>query len=89
MAGVAGDGLEVTLRGGVAREAVVDFFDFLGVEFGVVFEVVKGELMTGEGPRLIGQVIVYVEKKQVKDQISPGDVVDYKNNGEDEDCFLS
>jgi hypothetical protein len=66
MAEVDGDGLEVALLGGVAREAVVDFFDFLGVEFGFVFGVVKGELMTGAGSRLIGQVIVYVEKTEVE-----------------------
>lgn len=64
MAGVTGDGLEMTLLGGVAREAVVDFFDFLGVDFGVVFGVMKGELLIGAGPRLIGQVIVYVGKNE-------------------------
>lgn len=40
-AGVAGVVLEVPLLGGVAREAVVDFFDFRGVDLGVVFGAVE------------------------------------------------
>lgn len=63
---VASVGLEVTLLGGVAREAVVKAFDFLGVDLGVLLGVVEGLLMIGVGPRLSGQVIVYVEKMEWK-----------------------
>ncbi len=65
MEDIAGVGLELTLLGGVAREAVVDLFDFFGVDFlGVVFGVVEGVWRIGAGPRLIGQVIVYVENEE-------------------------